>query len=29
MIPDVCEAYGIPWINVIEFIREQGWTFRR
>ncbi len=26
-IPDVCGALGIPCINVLQFIRQQGWVF--
>jgi hypothetical protein len=26
-IPDVCAAYSIPSIKLIELIREQGWMF--
>jgi len=26
-IPDVCDALGIKWLNVLELFREQGWTF--
>jgi len=26
-IPDVCDAMGVRWLNLIGFIREQGWTF--
>ena len=26
-IPDVCEALGIPWTNLVGFIRDQGWSF--
>ena len=26
-IPDVCEALGIRWLNMIELFREQGWRF--
>lgn len=25
-IPDVCAAYGIPCINILQLIREQGWS---
>lgn len=27
-IPDVCRHYGIECINVVQFIRAQGWQFR-
>lgn len=27
-IPDVCGIYGIRCVNVVQFIREQGWVFR-
>ena len=26
-IPDVCSALGVRCINLIGFIRDQGWTF--
>lgn len=26
-IPDVCEALGVPWRNLIGFIQEQRWRF--
>ena len=26
-IPDVCEALGIRWLNMVELFREQGWHF--
>jgi hypothetical protein len=26
-IPDVCAARGVPCIDVLQFIRDQGWTF--
>ncbi len=26
-MPDVCEALGIPWLNLIGFIKEQGWSW--
>lgn len=26
-IPDVCVAVGIRWVNLVGFVREQGWTF--
>jgi hypothetical protein len=26
-IPDVCAAMGIPWINLLQLIRREGWTF--
>ncbi len=26
-IPDVCEALGIRWLNMVELFREQGWQF--
>jgi hypothetical protein len=26
-IPDVCEAMGVPWLNLVRFVQEQGWTF--
>jgi hypothetical protein len=26
-IPDVCGALGIGYINVLQFIRQQGWVF--
>jgi hypothetical protein len=27
-IPEVCEAFDIPWINFLQLIRDQGWRFR-
>jgi hypothetical protein len=26
-IPDVCDAMGVPWLNLVRFVQEQGWTF--
>ena len=26
-IPDVCGAMGVPWLNLVRFVQEQGWTF--
>jgi peptidoglycan/xylan/chitin deacetylase (PgdA/CDA1 family) len=26
-IPDVCEAYGIKWLSVVDLIRIEGWQF--
>lgn len=26
-IPDVCDAIGVPWLNLVRFVQEQGWTF--
>ena len=26
-IPNVCEYYGIRCVNILQFIREQGWRF--
>lgn len=26
-IPSVCTALGVRCINVLQFIREQGWSF--
>ena len=26
-IPDVCDALGIQWLNMIALFREQGWQF--
>lgn len=26
-IPDVCEAMGVRCVNLVGFIRDQGWTF--
>jgi hypothetical protein len=26
-IPDVCDALGVRWLNLVGFVREQGWTF--
>lgn len=26
-IPSVCHALGVPCVNVLQFLREQGWSF--
>ena len=26
-IPDVCEAMGVRCVDLVGFIRDQGWTF--
>jgi Domain of unknown function (DUF4411) len=26
-IPSVCQALGVPCINVLSFLRDQGWSF--
>lgn len=26
-IPDACDALGVRCLNLVGFIREQGWTF--
>lgn len=26
-IPDVCDALGVPWTNLVGFVRLQGWRF--
>jgi hypothetical protein len=26
-IPNVCEALGIRWLNMVELFREEGWHF--
>jgi Domain of unknown function (DUF4411) len=26
-IPDVCNALGVPWLNLVGFVRAQGWRF--
>lgn len=26
-IPDVCDALGVPCLNLVGFVRAQGWTF--
>jgi Domain of unknown function (DUF4411) len=26
-IPDVCDAMGVKWLNLIRFVGQQGWTF--
>jgi len=26
-IPDVCDALGVRWFNLIGFVRVQGWSF--
>ncbi len=26
-IPDVCEALSIPYLNMVDLFREQGWQF--
>ena len=27
-IPDVCEAYGIKCLNLLELMKSEGWKFR-
>ena len=27
-IPDVCNYLGIPWLNMLQFFREQKWIFK-
>ncbi len=26
-IPDVCNHYGVQWMNVLNMIQERGWRF--
>lgn len=26
-IPDVCDALGVPWRTLADFVDEQGWSF--
>jgi hypothetical protein len=26
-IPDVCNAMGVPWLNLVGFVQQQEWTF--
>lgn len=26
-IPDVCDAMGVTWLNLVRFVQQQGWTF--
>jgi Domain of unknown function (DUF4411) len=26
-IPDVCDAVGVPWINLVGFLTQQGYTY--
>lgn len=26
-IPDVCDAMGVPWLNLVRFVQQQRWTF--
>ena len=28
-IPDVCNAYNLEWINLVELIRREGWEFHK
>jgi hypothetical protein len=28
-IPDVCEAMGVPWMTLPQFVAERGWIFER
>ena len=25
-IPDVCDAFGIPWLDLLRLFRQQGWV---
>jgi Domain of unknown function (DUF4411) len=27
-VPDVCEALGVPWMNLYDWIDRQDWSFR-
>jgi hypothetical protein len=27
-IPDVCKALGVPVVNLLDLIRQQGWVFK-
>ena len=26
-IPNVCEEFGVPWIAIPDFIKDEGWSF--
>ncbi|MEW6723555.1 MAG: PIN domain-containing protein [Bacillota bacterium] len=26
-VPNVCEHFGVPWINLEQFMAQQGWAF--
>ena len=26
-VPNICEHFGVPWINLEQFMTQQGWTF--
>jgi hypothetical protein len=26
-IPDVCQAQGVPWLDLVGFVQCQGWSF--
>jgi hypothetical protein len=26
-IPDVCDGMGVRYVDLVGFIRDQGWTF--
>jgi hypothetical protein len=26
-IPDVCQALGVPWLDLVGFVQCQGWSF--
>jgi len=27
-IPDVCDAIGVPWRTLPQFVNDQGWTIQ-
>jgi hypothetical protein len=26
-IPDVCQALGVPWTNLVGFLQQQGYSY--